>query len=78
MPPHAADQPPVKKHGKWSPEENALIIKLRRCNMKWDDISKGLPGRSAISCRQHYQKHLERRSDWDEELKNKLARLYER
>ncbi|KAF4334157.1 DRPLA-like protein [Fusarium beomiforme] len=78
MPPHAADQPPVKKHGKWSSEENALIIKLRQCNMKWDDISKRLPGRSATACRQHYQAHLQGQSDWDEELKNKLARLYER
>jgi len=46
--------------------------------MKWEDISKRLPGRSAISCRLHYQNYLERRSEWDEERKNKLARLYER
>ncbi|KAH7465107.1 hypothetical protein FOMA001_g16970 [Fusarium oxysporum f. sp. matthiolae] len=78
MPPHAADQPPVKKHGKWSPEEDALIIKLRRSNMIWDDISKRLPGRSTFSCRQHYKKHLEGQSEWDEELKNNFARLYER
>ncbi|ETN43890.1 uncharacterized protein HMPREF1541_11021 [Cyphellophora europaea CBS 101466] len=46
--------------------------------MKWEDISKHLPGRSAISCRLHYQNYLERRSEWDEDRKNKLARLYER
>ncbi|KAG7103207.1 hypothetical protein HYQ44_017295 [Verticillium longisporum] len=46
--------------------------------MKWEDISKRLPGRSAISCRLHYQNYLERRSEWDEEKKTKLARLYER
>ena len=46
--------------------------------MKWEDISKRLPGRSAISCRLHYQNYLERRSEWDEEKKNRLARLYER
>ena len=46
--------------------------------MKWEDISKRLPGRSAISCRLHYQNYLERRSEWDEERKNRLARLYER
>ena len=39
--------------------------------MKWEDISKRLPGRSAISCRLHYQNYLERRSEWDEERKNK-------
>ncbi|KAI9158429.1 Myb-related protein A [Paramyrothecium foliicola] len=72
-----ADQP-VKKQSKWSPEEDALIIELRGSGMKWEDISKRLPGRSAISCRLHYQNYLERRSEWDEERKNKLARLYER
>lgn len=46
--------------------------------MKWEDISEQLPGRSAISCRLHYQNYLERRSEWDEDRKNKLARLYER
>ncbi|KAM5355655.1 hypothetical protein ACJ41O_002301 [Fusarium nematophilum] len=78
MPPHATDQQPVKKQSKWSPEEDALIIELRGSGMKWEDISKRLPGRSAISCRLHYQNYLERRSEWDEERKNKLARLYER
>lgn len=46
--------------------------------MKWEDISKRMPGRSAIACRLHYQNFLERRSEWDEERMNKLARLYER
>ncbi|KAF5017108.1 hypothetical protein F66182_11009 [Fusarium sp. NRRL 66182] len=78
MPSRASDQQPVKKQSKWSPEEDALIIELRGSGMKWEDISKRLPGRSAISCRLHYQNYLERRSEWDEERKNKLARLYER
>ncbi|KAM0329126.1 hypothetical protein ACHAQA_004422 [Verticillium albo-atrum] len=69
---------PAKKQSKWSPEEDSLIIELRGSGMKWEDISKRLPGRSAISCRLHYQNYLERRSEWDEEKKTKLARLYER
>ncbi|KAK8094519.1 hypothetical protein PG997_001204 [Apiospora hydei] len=77
MAPHAAESP-AKKQSKWSAEEDALIIELRGNGMKWEDISKRLPGRSAISCRLHYQNYLERRSEWDEERKNKLARLYER
>ncbi|PFH55290.1 hypothetical protein XA68_10174 [Ophiocordyceps unilateralis] len=77
MPPQLSDQP-VKKQSKWSPDEDALIIELRGSGMKWEDVSKRLPGRSAISCRLHYQNYLERRSEWDEERKNKLARLYER
>lgn len=69
---------PAKKQSKWSADEDARIIQLRGENMKWEDISKHLPGRSAISCRLHYQNYLERRSEWDEDRKNKLARLYER
>ncbi|EEH37608.2 MYB DNA-binding domain-containing protein [Paracoccidioides lutzii Pb01] len=46
--------------------------------MKWGDISNRIPGRSATSCRLHYQNYLERRSEWDEDRKNKLARQYER
>ncbi|KAK0635050.1 hypothetical protein B0T17DRAFT_484475, partial [Bombardia bombarda] len=77
MPPHTSESP-AKKQSKWSQEEDILIIELRGKGMKWDDISKRLPGRSSISCRLHYQNYLERRSEWDEERKNKLARLYER
>ena len=69
---------PAKKQSKWTAEEDALIIELRGSSMKWEDISQRLPGRSAISCRLHYQNYLERRSEWDEERKNRLARLYER
>jgi hypothetical protein len=64
--------------GKWTPEEDRLAIELRRKGMKWDDISKHLPGRSAISCRLRYQNYSEKRPEWDEEKKNKLARLYNR
>ncbi|RMZ75110.1 hypothetical protein DV737_g5434, partial [Chaetothyriales sp. CBS 132003] len=71
-------QYPAKKQSKWSSDEDARIIQLRGDGMKWEDISKHLPGRSAISCRLHYQNYLERRSEWDEDRKNKLARLYER
>lgn len=69
---------PAKKQSKWTPNEDAQIISLRGSGMKWEDISKRLPGRSAISCRLHYQNYLERKSEWDDEKKNKLARLYDR
>lgn len=68
----------IKKQSKWSADEDALITILRGKGMKWEDISKRLPNRSPISCRLHYQNYLERRSEWDEDKKNKLARLYER
>ena len=76
--PESSKTSPAKKQSKWSAEEDAKIIELRGKGMKWDDISRELPGRSAISCRLHYQNYLERRSEWDEDRKDRLARLYER
>lgn len=46
--------------------------------MRWEDISRRLSNRSSTACRLHYQNYLEKRSEWDEERKDKLARLYER
>ncbi|MCJ1384944.1 hypothetical protein MMC17_008062 [Xylographa soralifera] len=69
---------PAKRQSKWTPEEDALIVMLRAPGMKWEEISQRLPGRSAISCRLHYQNYIERRSEWDDEKKDRLARLYER
>ncbi|CUS11493.1 unnamed protein product [Tuber aestivum] len=76
--PDVAQTSPAKKQSKWSADEDAKIIDLRGRGHKWEDISRELPGRSAISCRLHYQNYLERRSEWDEDRKNRLARLYER
>ena len=69
---------PLKKQSKWTPEEDNLVIELRGQGMKWDNIAKRLPGRSSISCRLRYQNYLEKRAIWDEEKKNKLAKLYAR
>jgi hypothetical protein len=69
------EESPAKKQSKWTPEEDNLTIALRGQGMKWDDIAKRLPGRSSISCRLRYQNYLEKRAVWDEEKKNKLARL---
>ena len=63
---------------KWDAEEDARIIELRGSGMKWGDISKNLPGRTEIACRLHYQNYLEKRGQWDEEKKTKLARVYDR
>ncbi|KAL5403719.1 hypothetical protein PMIN04_012762 [Paraphaeosphaeria minitans] len=72
------EESPAKKQSKWTPEEDNLTIELRGQGMKWDDIAKRLSGRSSISCRLRYQNYLEKRAVWDEEKKNKLARLYAR
>jgi hypothetical protein len=63
---------------KWLRVEDTHIRELREKGMKWEDISKRLPGRSATACRLHYQNYLIKRMDWDEEHKNKLAIRYER
>ena len=75
---HPSDPPAKKKQSKWTPDQDACIIELRGNGMKWDDISKHIPGRSAISCRLRFQNYLERRAEWSDEKKDKLARLYER
>ncbi|KAM4061675.1 myb-like DNA-binding domain-containing protein [Hirsutella rhossiliensis] len=61
-----------------SRREDALIIELRGSGMKWKDVSKRPPGRSTIKLPPSLPNYLERRSEWDDERKNKLARLYER
>ena len=76
--PASQSSPQKKHHGKWTEEEDNLAIELRRRGMKWEDIAKRIPGRSAISCRLRYQNYSEKRPAWDEEKKNKLARLYNR
>lgn len=77
-PPHQSASPGKKSNSKWSSSENALIISLRLSGMKWEDISKRFPGRSAMSCRLHYQNYLERKCDFDDEMKDKMSRLYDR
>ncbi|KAJ9641782.1 hypothetical protein H2199_004994 [Coniosporium tulheliwenetii] len=69
---------PAKKQSKWNKDDDVIITELRGSGMKWEDISKRFPGRSAMSCRLRYQNYIERRNEWDDEKKNKLARLYER
>ncbi|KAL9058808.1 MAG: hypothetical protein Q9162_001532 [Coniocarpon cinnabarinum] len=71
-------EPAPKKQSKWTEEEDDQLITLRGEGMKWEEIAKHVPGRSAIACRLHYQNFLERRAAWDEEKKNKLAQLYNR
>lgn len=51
----------VIKARMWTPEEDALIVELRDSGMKWQNISERLPGRSAISCRLHFQNYLDMR-----------------
>ena len=81
--PFPTEEEPVrtkaKRLSKWSPAEDTKIIYLRGSKgIKWDDISKELPGRSSIACRLHYQNYLEKKCEWDEEKRNKLARVYDR
>lgn len=75
---HPSATPAKKQNTKWAADEDQLITSLRGSGMKWDDISKRLPGRTSIACRLHYQNYLEKKQPWDEEKKDKLARLYDR
>lgn len=68
---------PAKKQSKWPREEDEILIEPQRGGIEWENISKRIAGRSAISCWLHYQNYLEWRANWDDEKKNKLAWLYE-
>ena len=69
---------PAKRKRQWTPQEDELIVQLRERGEKWVEICKRLHDRSATSCRLRYQNFLERRQEWSEADKNKLAELYER
>ncbi len=66
----------AKEKSKWGACENTVVIQLRGSALKWDDISERLPGRSTVSCRLHYQNSLERRQEWEEATKTRLAVFY--
>lgn len=70
--PHA-NSPSSTRPSKWSAEEDMLIAELRATGMKWVDISNRLPGRSPISCRLHYQNHLQKKGITDEGRTKELA-----
>jgi hypothetical protein len=72
----APSLPRPRAKRQWSLEEDALIVKLRRKNMIWEDIAKEFPGRSAIACLLHYQNYLEKSIDWHEDRNDHLARAY--
>jgi hypothetical protein len=62
---------------KWSGDEEQLLIELREKGNKWDNICKQIPGRSATSCRKHYQELFEVRR-LDKKTRKMLIGLYER
>ncbi|PSN59057.1 hypothetical protein BS50DRAFT_509204 [Corynespora cassiicola Philippines] len=67
-----------RSQSKWTTYEDDLIIKLRGQGMKWDSISRRLPGRSSLSCRLRYQNYLEKQTIWSEDKKIRFAKLYTR
>ena len=74
---HLREEPSQRK-SKWTTREDDRVTRLRNLGVIWDDISKQLPGRTAVSCRLRFQNYLENRDIWDDAKKNKLARLYVR
>lgn len=45
--------------------------------MNWGEVSKHMPGRSAMSCRLRYRNYVKSRHGWSQERKDKLVQLYE-
>jgi len=54
-----AEEHPSTK-GKWTPEEDAVLIELRGngVDTPWSSIARMLPGRTVESCRKRFHKYL--------------------
>lgn len=57
------------KTGPWTPEEDALVVKLvtKGGPQKWSQIAEHLPGRIGKQCRERWHNHLNpniKKSDW--------------
>ncbi|KAL8933490.1 MAG: hypothetical protein Q9211_005750 [Gyalolechia sp. 1 TL-2023] len=76
--PQDSRQANKKPTRQWSKSDSEELLKLRGDNMKWEDIAGQFPGRTSTACRLRYQNYLERKHDWTDEKKAKLARLYDR
>ncbi|KAK8624634.1 hypothetical protein V6N13_089524 [Hibiscus sabdariffa] len=54
---------PELKHGNFSEEEDALIIKLHeQCGNRWSTIAKSLPGRTDSEIKNRWHGHLKKRT----------------
>ncbi|KAL8718606.1 MAG: hypothetical protein Q9225_004269 [Loekoesia sp. 1 TL-2023] len=76
--PQESRQANKKPTRQWSKSDSEELLRLRGDNMKWEDIARHFPGRTSTACRLRYQNYLERKHDWTDEKKAKLARLYDR
>lgn len=57
-PSSASQDQPKKKKGKWIPEEDAKLKRLREQGMSWEDITKEMSDRTASACKNRYSAHL--------------------
>jgi hypothetical protein len=59
---------------KWRPAEDSMLMELVGKELSWKEISDELPGRSEISCIQHYHRSLSKRIQRPDT--DKIVRLY--
>ena len=76
--PQESRQASKKPTRQWSNADSDELLRLRNDNMKWEDIARHFPNRTSTACRLRYQNYLERKYNWTDEKKAKLARLYDR
>lgn len=76
IPPSSSSPPP--RRAPWTADEDAQLLELRGRNVMWEDIGENFPGRTVMGCRLRYRNYLEKKSKWNGDKKDKLARLYER
>lgn len=57
---NVANPPVIKGKGSWTPEEDALLLEMRkRYGRKWAKIAQHLPGRQGKQCRERFVNHLD-------------------
>ncbi|KAG6164700.1 hypothetical protein E4U11_001002 [Claviceps purpurea] len=61
----------------WSGEEETILFQCKRANMSWKSISALLPGRTIISCRDHYKRQCKLGPAWPQERQNEFCKQYE-
>ncbi|KAG6042498.1 hypothetical protein E4U39_005875 [Claviceps sp. Clav50 group G5] len=61
----------------WSGDEETVLFACKRARMSWKSISALLPGRTAHSCRDYYDRQRKLGLEWPPERKNRFCKLYE-
>jgi hypothetical protein len=63
----------------WTPDEDALLVKLVQQHMSWKEIADHLPGRTKSDCQSRWSRHVNpeiNKGPWTKAEDEKLIRLH--